>query len=164
MGKFFDASLEKLGAERIHDLGVGNAETFSTEDDFNKWKEDIWSKIFDHFGKNQTDEEKKKSLTRRASSLKTNVDPNALPWIVDSSGIQLQNEEVKADYSLNMKNYLKSKPLPVKSIRQLRQKCLDGGSTLEVIYDLRGSGLTYKTAANLAIYATNKASDVEKFA
>ena len=33
-----------------------------------------------------------------------------------------------------------------------------------MVYDLRGTGLTYKTAANAAIYASNKPSDVEKFA
>ena len=54
--------------------------------------------------------------------------------------------------------------LPIKAIRQLRQKQVDGGSTIEVVFDLRGSGLTYKTAANSAIYATNRAADVEKFA
>ena len=63
-----------------------------------------------------------------------------------------------------MRNYIASKQLPIKSIRQLRQQCLDGGSTIEVVYDLRGSGLTYKTAANSAIYATNRQADVEKFA
>ena len=46
MGKMFDESFEKLGGRRVHDMGVGNAETFSTEDDFNKWKEDLWQKIF----------------------------------------------------------------------------------------------------------------------
>lgn len=38
MGKQFDEGFEKLGGERIHELGDGNAETFSTEDDFDKWK------------------------------------------------------------------------------------------------------------------------------
>mmetsp|Transcript_25768 Transcript_25768/g.34434 ORF Transcript_25768/g.34434 Transcript_25768/m.34434 type:complete len:244 (+) Transcript_25768:919-1650(+) len=49
-------------------------------------------------------------------------------------------------------------------MRELRQQCVDGGSTLEVVFDLRGTGLTYKTAANSAIYATNRASDVLYFA
>ena len=49
MGKEFDAGFEQLGAERLYDMGVGNAETFSTEDDFNKWKETLWSKIFEHY-------------------------------------------------------------------------------------------------------------------
>ena len=49
MGKVFDENFEQLGAKRLHDMGVGNAETFSTEDDFNKWKENLWSKIFEHY-------------------------------------------------------------------------------------------------------------------
>ena len=61
---------------------------------------------------------------------------------------------------MNMRNYLSSTQLKIKSIKQLRQKCVDGGSTIEVVYDLRGTGLTYKTASNSAIYAKNKAEDV----
>ena len=49
MGKVFDEGFEKLGATRLYDMGVGNAETFSTEDDFNKWKENLWQKIFEHY-------------------------------------------------------------------------------------------------------------------
>jgi len=58
MGKTFDAGFEQLGATRLADMGVGNAETFSTEDDFNKWKENLWTKIFDHYSSQMTDEEK----------------------------------------------------------------------------------------------------------
>lgn len=65
---------------------------------------------------------------------------------------------------MNMRHYLSSKPLPVKSIRELRQQTVDGGSTLEIIFDLQGTGLSYKTAANSAIYATNTTKDVERFA
>jgi len=90
-------------------------------------------------------------------------DPSILPWVVDTSGLQLA-DNTAPEYDMTMRNYLKSKALPIKSIRELRQQCVDGGSTIEVIYDLRGSGLTYKTAANSAIFATNSTSDVEKFA
>lgn len=30
-------------------MGVGNAETFSTEDDFTKWKETLWTKLFETY-------------------------------------------------------------------------------------------------------------------
>ena len=165
MGRFFDESFEKLGGKRLHDMAVGNAETFSTEDDFNKWKEDLWTNIFAHYIKTENPEEKKKALIRRRSSMLATADPSVLPWTVDMSGLQLQeNAEAAPEYDMNMRNYLASKPLKIKSIRQLRQKCADGGSTIEIVYDLRGSGLTYKTAANSAIYAQNKPEDVEKFA
>ena len=88
-----------------------------------------------------------------------------MPFIVDTSALQLHtNAEETPEYDMNMRNYLAGKPLQIKSIRQLRQKCIEDGSTIEVIYDLHGSGLSYKTAGNSAIYATNKPADVEKFA
>ena len=65
---------------------------------------------------------------------------------------------------MNMRNYLSSVPLPIKSMRQLRQECVDGGSTIEAVFDLRGTGMTYVTASNSAIYARNSDEDVLKFA
>lgn len=93
-----------------------------------------------------------------------NIDPSILPWVVDESDIQLADNTSSPEYDMNMRNYLSSKPLAVKEIRELRQQTTEGGSTLEVIFDLKGTGLTYTTAANSAIYATNTAEDVEKFA
>ena len=118
MGRFFDESFEKLGANRLHKMAVGNAETFSTEDDFNKWKEDLWTNIIEHYQKTENPEEKKKALIRRKSSLISNADPTVLPWTVDMSGLQLQeNEAAQPEYDMNMRNYLSSKPLKIKSIR-----------------------------------------------
>ena len=88
-----------------------------------------------------------------------------MPWKVDTSGVQLaDNSEAAPEYDMNMRNYQYSKPLPIKSMRQLRQECVDGGSTIEVVFDLRDTGMTYVTASNSAIYARNKEADVEKFA
>ena len=53
-----------------------------------------------------------------------------------------------------------SKRVKIKSIKELRQKT-DEGSTLEVIFDLKSSGLTYKTAQNLAMFPENSKNDVE---
>ena len=104
-------------------------------------------------------------LKHQSSSVnKSKLDPSVMPWIVDDSGIQLADNTAGPEYDLNMRNYTTSTPLPIKSMRELRQQCVGGGSTLEVVFDLRGSGLTYKTAANSAIYATNKTADVEQFA
>jgi len=61
MGVVFDKSFEELGGQRFSSLGVGNAETFSTEDDFIRWKEGLWSKLFALFDAHQTEEEKKKA-------------------------------------------------------------------------------------------------------
>ena len=166
MGVQFDEGFAKLGAERLYKLGDGNAETFSTEDDFNKWKEDLWKTIFDYYAKFESQEDKSKALIRRKSSvLHSGVegDRDALPWLIDDSGLVLENAD-EPQYDMNMRNYTTSVDVPIKEIRELRQKVDWGASTLEVVFDLKGTGLTYKTAANFAIYPTNKVSDVEEFA
>ena len=112
----FDENFEKLGGQRAHDMGVGNAETFSTEDDFNKWKENLWAKIFEHYAKSETGEQKKKAVLKRRSSLLAtkSIDPSVLPWVVDTSDIQLADNSTEPEYDMNMRNYLASKPLAIK--------------------------------------------------
>lgn len=50
MAVFCDQSLKKLGARRIHEVGAANAEHYTTEDDFIKWKQPLWTILTDHFG------------------------------------------------------------------------------------------------------------------
>jgi sulfite reductase alpha subunit-like flavoprotein len=38
IAKVCDSSLAKLGAKRHYEIGAANAETYTTEDDFIKWK------------------------------------------------------------------------------------------------------------------------------
>ena len=65
MGIVFDKNFEELGGEHFFDMGVGNAETFSTEDDFNKWKTSLWGKLFDAYAVTQTEAEVKKAELKR---------------------------------------------------------------------------------------------------
>jgi hypothetical protein len=52
-----------------------------------------------------------------------------------------------------------SKSVPITSIKELRQNT-EEGSTLEVIFNIKDSGLSYKTAQNLAMFPENTNSDV----
>ena len=45
MGIQFDKKFEELGGERVFAMGSGNAETFSTETDFETWKKDLWKDL-----------------------------------------------------------------------------------------------------------------------
>jgi len=58
IARMFDEGFEKMGAQRIYKYGEGNAESNSTEDDFNEWKKDFWGTITEHYKSLQTEEEK----------------------------------------------------------------------------------------------------------
>lgn len=45
MGKFFNETMEELGATRVYRYGEGNAEGNKTEDDFNAWKLGLWEEL-----------------------------------------------------------------------------------------------------------------------
>lgn len=49
MALFCDRSLTALGATRIGEVGTGNAEHFTTEDDFQKWKQPLWEILFNYY-------------------------------------------------------------------------------------------------------------------
>jgi sulfite reductase alpha subunit-like flavoprotein len=59
--------MEKLGAERILEMGVANAEHHTTEDDFENWRNKFWPTITEHFASNQTELEKEVSIKRQQS-------------------------------------------------------------------------------------------------
>ena len=144
MGKFFDKMCEDLGGNRIYELGMGDA-TEDIEADFAKWKSELWPAMalkYKADGKTQKNgaAPKNSSLNVAADSSKT------LP---------------KAKQSVTIRQYVKGKDVKIDTIRECKQT-LKYGSCLEVIYDLEGSGLTYNTAANLAVFATNREEDVEK--
>jgi NADPH-ferrihemoprotein reductase len=69
MGRLFDKSLEELGAERVFKLGACNAETFTTEEDFNAWKAEFWPALCDYY--RVTDTTSKEELAKKKASLKT---------------------------------------------------------------------------------------------
>lgn len=84
-----DRSLKQMGGELVCDIGAANAETYTTEDDFMKWKENLWEKLFEFFGKNDTTKTEKKEL----------IDPSILPWTL------AQETYEDAEFSMNMRNY-----------------------------------------------------------
>jgi len=62
-GKHFDKAFADLGGERVFKLGVANAETFTTEEDFNEWKSELWPALCDYY--RVTDTTSKADLQKR---------------------------------------------------------------------------------------------------
>jgi NADPH-ferrihemoprotein reductase len=86
--------------------------------------------------------------------------PLVLEAIADSEVVDAQEVPLE----MASKQYLTGRDLEVSKFVELRQNPQDAdfpGSTLEVTFNLRGTGLTYKTATNLAIFPENSEDDVK---
>ena len=118
---------EQLGGIRAFDMACGNAETFSTETDFEKWKETLWTELFKIYAEQGTPEQAQAALVKRSTTLERRKslkgNKNALPWLLNES--EVAESELIADpnapqpaYDLNMRNYSnKSVACPIKTIR-----------------------------------------------
>lgn len=49
MGIYFDKVFQDLGGKRLYPSGDGNSETQMTEEQFDEWKKDLWSKLCEHY-------------------------------------------------------------------------------------------------------------------
>ena len=62
-----------------------------------------------------------------------------------------------------IRQYISGKDVAIKSMKELRQD-KENGSTLEAVFDLKGSGLGYKTANNFALFPENDVAHVKAVA
>ena len=112
--------------------------------------------MFAEYQKNETALEKTISNVKRISDIEglTSRKNNELPLVVQllTDGQEFEAEE--ATLELTSKQFQAAQDVQIKHIVQLRQNT-DEGSTLEVSYNLKGTGLSYVTAANLAVFPKN---------
>ncbi len=168
MGKFFDASIEKLGGNRIMEVGLGD-DSDDLEADFEKWKETMWATL------------KKKYVKEGAmAAASTTKDATTLPdcqysieWQPHlSSQDALDADEGRASTSLDKvhgssKNYFTAVDCPVSVVKELRSAA-DGGSTVHVEIDISQTSSSnvkdYMTADNLGVLPVNSSEVVESVA
>lgn len=145
MGKFFDEKLAQLGGERAYKLGMGDASN-DLDQDFANWKQDLWPALIERYQATETDDKNGAAQVEQRTKSMT-------------SDKRIGEKAVKQP--LTIRQYGKAKDVKIDSIRELKQT-QNYGSCLEIIYDLQGSELSYNTAANLAVFATNRDSDVDR--
>lgn len=160
MGKRTDEHMERLGATRVYKRGEGD-DNENLEDDFNAWKEGIWQELVKHAVVAPITEETSAAPAKAANQLPfvVNFDPELKEIDIDSYNSANDGKE----YDFQAKQYLAAQTAPITLIRELRQKT-DDGSTLHVEIDCGAVGMTYKTAANLAVYPENSREVVERAA
>ena len=173
MGKFFNETLEELGARRVFRYGEGNAEGNKTEDEFNAWKVSLWEELADYYTSNPIQPSTKLVEQQSLPGEENKVEEpkqiqkpgKAYPLVLETiepPGDMIQAKEFDQPLEMVSKQHLQAKELRVKVVRELRQKPVEGTEqTLELTYDLAETAGTYKTATNLAFFPENTNEDVE---
>lgn len=158
MGKFTNTALEKLGAKRIYKYGEGDDDS-SLEEDFETWKENLWTSIKAQFEKDNSTTFVKGQVIAIEQSLPE------LPFnLIYCSEIDVSLPEFK-EYEVHHSTHFYFDAIKVKVIanRELRSP-EDDGSTIHIEFDINGSSLEYHTADNLAILPENSDEIIESFA
>lgn len=152
MGRSKDSDLAKLGGVRVFEYGEGD-DSGTLEDDFEAWKAKFWPAMLSQFhptsqGNSAGDESNDKvMLTFRC--LKTKPSKAKIPPM---SQIQHSNK------------FFFTAPTAKMSICSELRAETDTGSTVHLEIDIKGTGLSYKTADNLAVLHENTPEMVELFA
>ena len=154
VGRETDRLLEKYGATRVYDLGVGDDEEGHVTKYFKEWKKTIWDTLSKQFS--------------------TTGDTPANPVFNQPKGLQFsciissfsqeksiaQHRKNAEECTFKTQNYLKSQTLRVSSVSELRQN--PSATNFTKYIELEGSTEPYKTAGNISIYPRNSKSKVDR--
>ena len=143
-GKKTNAGLEKLGAQRVFEYGEGDDDA-SLEEDFDDWKAKLWPSLVSQFhrGSQQNLYSEIESAEKTVSLQFTTVMTNT----TKPDGIAL------AKVNTSTKHFFSAPEAQVLVNRELRSP--NSGSTRHLEIDLKGTGVNYETADNLAILPEN---------
>jgi len=120
-GRRADEHLARLGAERVYKLGEGD-DNENLEDDFNAWKEGIWTELVKVA---QVSAEVPKAGGAQTVSQNNNNLPFVLNISSDLQEVDFDNYNASNDakeYDFQAKQYLASSSANISLIRELRQK------------------------------------------
>lgn len=148
-GKYIDKRLAELGANRVHELGMGDDDA-NIEEDFITWKEQLWSSVFSLFNVQLSGED----INLRQYELEVHND--------------LPKEAIYVGEIARLGSYRKQRPpfdaknpflAPIVVNRELYK---GDRSCMHVEFDLVGSKIRYEAGDHLAIYPQNDSSIVNK--
>lgn len=148
-GKYIDKRLAELGANRVHELGMGDDDA-NIEEDFITWKEQLWSSVCSLFNVQLSGED----INLRQYELEVHND--------------LPKEAIYVGEIARLGSYRKQRPpfdaknpflAPIVVNRELYK---GDRSCMHVEFDLVGSKIRYEAGDHLAIYPQNDSSIVNK--
>lgn len=154
VGRETDRLLDKYGATRVFDLGVGDDEDGHVSKYFREWKKTIWDTLLKQFS--------------------PEADAPLNPFFNQPKGLQFeciissfsqeksiaQHRKSTEGYTFKTQSYLNAQTLRVASVSELRQN--PSATNFTKYLELEGSTEPYKSGGNIAIYPRNSKPKVEK--
>ena len=160
MSRFMDAALDKCGATRVADLGLGDDDD-DLEGDFENWKDTVfWPNLTKKYVKVD-------ALAAAAAASKdgegTSMSLPPCPYTVQLVKVEDTLKVNASDIQTSSKHYIQGVDCPIVARRELRDPS-DPGSTVHMEIDVSAHMDTckYVTADNLGILPKNDVSLVEK--
>ncbi|CAI5731945.1 unnamed protein product [Hyaloperonospora brassicae] len=163
MGRLVDKLMERHGAQRVFDYGEGDDDA-SLDEDFDDWKESLWKALRKQFIADEPVELCDEGQTAGYRAILSAPEYEYQLVTIRASGVEKLATEAKGvKMKASTKHFFTAKSTKVVVNRELRQ-ATRGGSTVHVELDLRGTGVTYQTADNLAVLPENEMNVVERLA
>ncbi len=151
-GKFLDATLDYLGADRINELGIGD-ELNGQEESFRTWSIDVYKSALKAF-----------CIESNSSQISSLLKDDTL-WSANTVRLTLDDTDVNSDLCTNLSKLHGRKILPCKFLRKknLIQKQKDR-RTLLVELDVKeySSDFEYSPGDHIGIFPENRKELIDK--
>ncbi|KAG6617378.1 putative NADPH-cytochrome P450 reductase [Phytophthora cinnamomi] len=164
MGRLVDRLMERHGAQRMFHYGEGDDDA-TLDEDFDDWKEPLWKALRKQFIAGEEDQQQESGAEKDVDGemLTAPEYEYELVEIRASEAEKLAGATKDVKMKASTKHFFTASSAKVVVNRELRPST-DGGSTVHVELDLRGTGVTYETADNLAVLAENETRVVQQLA
>lgn len=128
VGIYMDKVFDDLNGVRVYPIGLGDNQSYLTEEHFDQWKQGLWKGICEHYEMmNPKRGQYKQKQEVKQEGLALSIQ------LLDSDTIIPEDPSV--NYEMAARQHLISKRVNITSIKQLRQDTGEG-STLEALFDL----------------------------
>eukprot|EP00047_Mylnosiga_fluctuans_P002362 m.224201 g.224201 ORF g.224201 m.224201 type:complete len:656 (-) comp11058_c0_seq1:70-2037(-) len=151
VGKFFDGALAKLGANRVYPRGDGDDDA-NLEDDFNAWKDAMWSAVCVAFNVQAGDDA---SFRQYAMKFRPDVPVEK----VFTGEISTLNAYAQQKRPFNMQNPYLATVLVNRELYSDNER-----SCRHIELDISAAGIRYAAGDHVAVYPSNNAMLVQRLA
>jgi NADPH-ferrihemoprotein reductase len=164
MGKLTNKLLEKLGGKRVVEYGEGDDDG-TLEEDFDAWKAKLWPSFKAHFHLEDSSVHSQGSTLSAPKHVSLEFNVKSLGKISTDKISDLRTSQKSVKHHASTKHFWTAPHATIVANSELRNISFNKageevGSTRHIEISLKGTGLTYITADNLAILPENPSDKV----